>query len=107
MARIEKLNKAMLKETANLIKNEIESEDFLITVTYAKFSTDLTQLKLGISILPENKAGNVLKKLRQKSQIISKTLKNKYNLRLVPFLKWEIDTSHLKIFELDKILNKK
>ena len=104
MSRIEKLNKAMLKETADLINREVENNDCLITITYTKFSNDLTQIKIGFSVLPENRTGDILKKIRKSSVFIAKALKSKYNLRIVPFLKWEVDVSHTKLFEIDKLL---
>lgn len=104
MSRVDKLNKAMLKETADLINREIENNDCLITITYAKFSSDLKQIKIGFSVLPENRIGDILKKIKKNSVFIAKTLKNKYNLRLVPFLKWEVDVSHTKLFEIDELL---
>ena len=107
MSRIDKLNKTILKETADLINREIENNDCLITLTYAKFSSDLTQIKIGFSVLPENRVGDILKKIQKSSTFIAKTLKNKYNLRVVPFLKWEVDFSHSKFFEIEELLEKK
>lgn len=104
MSRIDKLNKAILKEVANLIQGEIDNGDSLITLNYAKFSSDLKEIKLGFSVLPENRTGDILNALQKKSSFIAKAIKIKYNLRLVPFLKWEVDFSYSKIFEIDKLL---
>jgi len=104
MSRIDKLNKVILKEIASLIQGEIDNGDSLITLNYAKFSSDLKEIKLGFSVIPENRTGDILRALQKKSPFMAKTVKTKYNLRLVPFLKWEVDFSYSKIFEIDELL---
>src|SRR6056297_316774 len=102
MSRKEKLDETLKKELAEIINREVPVENFLITVSYADCAPDLSQIKVGISVLPENKTGTGLKKLNPKTKLIAKNLKEKNNLRRVPKVIWISDTSPKNLFEIEE-----
>ena len=106
MSRKEKLDETLKKEVAKIINREVPVENFLITISFADCAPDLSQIKIGVSILPENKTGTALKKLRPKTKLIAKSLKEKNNLRRVPKIIWKPDTSPRNLFDIEEELNK-
>ncbi|MFA5644670.1 MAG: 30S ribosome-binding factor RbfA [Patescibacteria group bacterium] len=106
MAKIEQLNEIIKHTLAEIIIGEIESPNFLITISRVGCSPDLSLAKVFISVLPENFSGTALKKLRSKSSLLNKILKNKANLVRSPRLQWFIDEDLKKFSEIEETLEK-
>ncbi len=91
MSKVNQLNKIIQHNLAEIIVGEIESPNFLITVSNVECSSDLSTAKIFISVLPSNFSGTALKKLRAKSGLMSGILKKKAYLVKSPYLEWLID----------------
>lgn len=106
MSRIEQINELLRSQLANLINQEVNLENGLITVSYVECSPDLRYAKIGISVLPENLTGSALKKLRQSSNQFSRDLKKELNLKYIPRFNWVIDNTEKNAAEIEKTLAK-
>jgi len=104
MSRIDQINKLLRNELANLINQEISLDNGLITVSYVDCSKDLKGAKIAISVLPENKTGSALKKLKQHSCQFYQVLKKKLNLKSIPRFNWIIDNTEKNAAQIEKIL---
>lgn len=104
MSRIIQVNELLKSELANLISQELPLNNGLVTVCYVDCSPDLKNAKIGISVLPYNLSGKILKKLKQHSSQFCKILKKKLNLRHIPRFNWIIDSTERDAAEIDKIL---
>ncbi len=93
MSRIEQINELLRSQLANLINQEVNLENGLITISYVECSPDLHYAKISISVLPENLTGSALKKLRQSSNQFSRDLKKELNLKYIPRFNWVIDNT--------------
>lgn len=72
MASKERINELILEELASAVNREVGIENALITITYVHCSPDLTQAKVGFSVLPDNLTGTALRKLNSAmSQIVT------------------------------------
>ena len=103
MRRPKQLNEFLKSKLANLISREIPIEDGLITMTYADCSPDLRSARVGFSVIPFNKAKNILKKLRKHSSLFTEILQKETRLRKIPKFFWVIDDTELKASAMDKI----
>lgn len=104
MSKVKQLNDIIKNGLAEVIIGEVEAPNFLITVSRVNCSSDLAIAKVFISILPENFSGTALKKLRNKSGVLAKLLKNKTKIIKVPRLIWLIDEDLKKMAEFDKTI---
>ncbi|HPT08328.1 MAG TPA: 30S ribosome-binding factor RbfA [bacterium] len=91
MSKVDQLNRIIQHNLAEIIVGEIESPNFLITISKVECSSDLSKAKIFISVLPDKFSGTALKKLRAKSGFISGILKKKASLVKSPYLEWLID----------------
>lgn len=105
MHRSEQLNDIIKNGLAEVIIGEVESPNFLITISRVSCSSDLAVAKVFVSILPENFSGTALKKLRNKSGVLARLLKNKTKVIKVPRLVWFIDEDLKKIAEFDRAMD--
>ncbi len=92
------------KYLSEIITSEIESPNFLITISKVESSSNLSFAKVFLSILPENFSGTALKKLRNKSAFLSKSLKDKANLVKAPRLEWVIDEDLKRSSKIEETL---
>jgi ribosome-binding factor A len=105
MSRIDKINELLRSELANLINQEININNGLITVTFVDCSKDLKHAKIGISVLPENLSGTALEKLRKESSHFCKILVKKLNIKNIPRFNWIIDDTEKNAAKIENILN--
>jgi ribosome-binding factor A len=103
MRRPEQLNEFLKNKLANLIAREIPMENGLITITYVDCAPDLRRAKIGFSVLPFNKAKNILEKLRKHSSVFTEILIKETRLRKIPKFSWVIDDTEQKASAMDKI----
>lgn len=105
MSKVLQLNEIIKHYLSEIIIGEIESPNFLITIIKVDSSPDLSLAKIYISVLPSNFSGTALKKLRSKSGLLVKILKNKARLTKNPRLEWSIDNDLKKMSQIDEIFD--
>lgn len=105
MSKANQLNEVIKHYLAEIIVSEIESPNFLITISDVKCSPDLSVAKVFISVLPENFFGTALKRLRSKTGHLSKLLKIKARLVRVPKIFWVVDDGFKIAGKLDEAFN--
>ena len=103
MSRIIQVNELLKGELANLISQEIPLNTGLVTICYVDCSPDLKNAKVGVSVLPYNLSGKILKKLKKHSSQFCKILKKKLNLKHIPRFNWIIDSTERNAAELEKV----
>ncbi len=104
MSRMEQVNSLLLKELAGIINREIDIEGALVSVSYVECAPDLREAKVGISVLPENKSAETMKRLRSGTGFLIHKLKAKVKIKYIPDLKWELDVSEREAAEIGDIL---
>jgi len=105
--RMEKINKLLKQEISSLILKELDfKRDVIITVIKAETYSDLNQVKVGISILPFSKAEQVLRVLNSKNSDIQRLLNKKLRMKIVPKIKFKLDSSEEKISRVEQLLKK-
>ncbi len=105
MSKIDSINELIKNTLAESIIGEVESPNFLITITRADCSPDLSRAKIFVSVLPNNFSGTALRNLRNKSVFLSKILKNRARLTKNLYLEWFIDEDLKKMEKIDNLLD--
>ncbi|MFC1613002.1 30S ribosome-binding factor RbfA [Patescibacteria group bacterium] len=102
--RVEQINELFRRSISECIVSEIEfSDEAMATITKISTSNDLKNIKVFVSIFPENKRGSIIEILNKKRNCFKKYLANNLQLRCIPRMKFFIDASEDKVDEIDKI----
>ncbi len=105
--RMEKINQLIKEEVSNLILRNLDiSREIMITVIDVETSSDLTQTRIGISILPFLKAEKTLKILNSQIFNIQRALDRKLKTKIVPKIRFRIDESQEKASKVERLLKK-
>jgi ribosome-binding factor A len=102
--RIKSANINLRDEIAAIINRELEFNDVLVTVTSAEISKDLKNLKVYISVLPQEKLQSVLKELRKNIFHLSKNLNKKIKIKQMPKIKFFKDEGHANYLQIEDII---
>lgn len=105
MASADRLNELLLEELAQAVNREVGVENALLTITYVDCSSDLTQARVGFSVLPDNLAGTALRKLTTSTSQIVEILRKRVKLRKMPHLIWEFDSTEKEASRLEQLIN--
>ncbi|PIR93369.1 ribosome-binding factor A [Candidatus Falkowbacteria bacterium CG10_big_fil_rev_8_21_14_0_10_43_10] len=103
--RIEQINELLRKEIALAIERDVELPDILATVTKVECLPELSEAKVWISILPDNRAGSGLQGLRRQQGLIYNALKKNTVLRRIPKLNFIFDNTEKNVAEIYKIIS--
>jgi len=83
--RIEKVNALIKKELSLILLREMDfSKDALITVTRVEAVPNLSEAKIYISTMPENKSDRVQEILKRKVYDIQQCLNKRLKMRPIP-----------------------
>lgn len=105
--RIQRINELLKQEIGSLILKELDfSRDTMITITGVFTSDDLRQAKVKVSILPYLKAERILKVLNSQAFLLQKLLNKKLNMRIVPKIKFKLDSSEEQKTKIEQLLKK-
>jgi len=102
---IEQVNELLRKETAFSIRRDLELPDVLVTVVKVDCTQDLKEAKVWISVLPDNKAGSTMGKIRKQQGLIYTALKKNTVLRQIPVLEFIFDDTQKHAAEIDEVIS--
>jgi len=100
--RIEKVKSLLQREISQILLKEIEFPGSLVTVTGVSLTPDFSKAKVLITVFPEQKEKDVLKKLKEESSFIRFTLGKKLTLKPIPKISFEIDEGAKNLYLIDK-----
>lgn len=105
--RIKKLNDLLRDEVGKILVEEFEKEESaLVTVTGANISPTLEHATIKLSVFPQDKAGEVIKKIEKQIYHIQQLLNKRLAMRPVPKIRFEIDTSEEKATKIEDLFKK-
>lgn len=91
MSRIEQVNELLHREIAVAIRRDVEAPDALITVISVSCSPDFREAQVKVSILPDNRTGSTMERLRKQQGLVYAYIKKHTKLRRVPALRFVFD----------------
>ena len=104
--REKKLNKLLMVEVAEALKELSVSSSTLVTVLGTKISPTLEHATIIVSVFPLEKSEIVLESLNRKIYPIQQTLNKRLNLRTVPKIRFELDTTEEQAARIEELLDK-
>ncbi len=104
--RIPQLNSLIQKELGRAFLDEIElPPGALTTIMQVETSPDLSQAKIWISVLPEQKRAGILRALQRQRAALQSFLNRRLILRKIPRLVFCLDISEEKAARINKLLD--
>jgi len=104
MPKIPRLNELLRAELATAVSREVGLPDALITITYVECAPDLSQAKIGFSVLPDSLAGTALRHLKSATSQLLPILRSRIKLRKFPHLIWEFDATEREAAKIERLL---
>lgn len=106
MYRIPKVNELIKQELGKIILQEEDfGQDVFVTITEVQSSGNLQNAAVKISVLPANKAAEILKKLNRHIFNLQKILDKKLYMRPIPKIRFIIDEGEIRAGRIDKLIN--
>ena len=104
--RIVKVNELIKRELGQIILREVEMpEKTVATLTRVVASGNLQQAKVYISVVPDEKAQEVLKVLGRDIFTIQQILNRKLKMRPVPKILWVLEKATAAAQRIEEILD--
>ncbi len=107
--RLNKVGRLIQKELSEIFQNQTRTmHGVMVSVTTVRVSPDLSVCRVYLSIFPSEKGQELINSINanQKSIRFELGKRVRYQLRIIPELKFFIDDSLDYIENIDKLLNK-
>jgi len=105
--RILQVNELLQQELGIILLRELDvQQNTLVTLTRVDAAPNLQQAKIYISVMPEEKAKEVLKLLQKEVYGIQQLLNKRLNMRPVPRIEWVLEEKTKEAQEIEEILDK-
>lgn len=107
--RIDKINRLLEKELAEILRQETaKTHGLLVSVSAVRTAPDLSFAKVFVSVFPSENGKSVVENLNKQVSGIRGALGNKvrYQLRIIPELRFDIDDSLDYLERIDELLKK-
>lgn len=107
--RIDKINRLLEKELAEILRQETaKTHGLLVSVSAVRTAPDLSFAKVFVSVFPSENGKSVVENLNRQVSGIRGALGNKvrYQLRIIPELRFDIDDSLDYLERIDQLLKK-
>lgn len=102
--RIARVNELLKEEIAKILRENLTTEDILITVLLCETAFNLQSAKITLSVMPPEKGEIVLRNIQENIFDIQQQLNKTLNMRPVPKLYFELSGAGEKTRRIDKIL---
>lgn len=103
--RNERIAELVLRTVGNILKEEIDTRDALVTISEIVLSPNHQHAKLLVSIYPQENQEKVLLELEEKIRQIQRALNQKLRMRPVPKISFALDDSEEKAQKIIDILD--
>ncbi|MBR0037325.1 MAG: 30S ribosome-binding factor RbfA [Bacteroidales bacterium] len=107
--RLDKVNRLIEKELAEIIRQETaKTRGLMVSVSAVRTAPDLSFAKVFVSVFPSDRGTEIVKNLNTHVSGIRGALGNqvRYQLRIIPELRFEIDDSLDCLERIDELLKK-
>lgn len=101
--RHERVSELIRKELGEIILRDLEFPGAIMTILEVDVTKKLDYARVHVSVIPSNKAEDVLKILNSQRRDLQGKLLRKINIRPMPEVQFEIDHGAEKAAEIEKI----
>jgi ribosome-binding factor A len=99
-----RVQKLVREELSKIILRELEFPGALVTITEVVVDKKLGMARVKVSVLPADKANEVLKILEKNSGMLQHLLLRKINIKPMPRIRFEIDRGPENAARVEKAL---
>ncbi|HLD86220.1 MAG TPA: 30S ribosome-binding factor RbfA [Patescibacteria group bacterium] len=104
--RLQKLESLLRSEVGAILERELElPPNTLLTITSVTVLPDLSQARLGVSILPVDRSQRIFKLLAAKAPNLQQLANRRLRLYRVPRLNFYLDSSLAEADHIDRLLD--
>jgi len=104
--RLQKLESLLRSEVGAILERELElPPNTLLTITSVTVLPDLSQARLGVSILPVDRSQRIFKLLAAKAPNLQQLVNRRLRLYRVPKLSFYLDDSLAEADRIERLLN--
>ena len=104
--RNERLTSVYRREVSLFIEREFKLQNTLIAVTGVTLSDNLNELRIMVSVWPDEKENAVLKTLNDAKKEFRGYIGQKVRIKHVPEVSFELDETEKKRIQIESILKK-
>jgi ribosome-binding factor A len=105
--RAQRVNQLIKKELSQIVLREMDfPEKVLVTLTRVDTSSDLKQAKIYISVIPEEKARNVLDNLNKSIYYLQQKLNQRLRMRPIPRIKFMEERKTAEAGRVEELLER-
>ncbi len=105
--RIQRVNQLIKKELSQILLKEFDfPKDILVTLTRVKTSTDLNEVKVHISVIPEKEIKKIIKLLNRNLRQIQQKIGKRLEMRIIPKIRFVEETKTREAARIDELLEK-
>jgi ribosome-binding factor A len=105
MNRVSRVNQLIKEELSRIVLLEVDfPEGVLVTLTRADVSANLIEAKVYVSVLPEDRAGQVLKTLSSKIYSMQQQLNKRLNMRPIPKIRFVEERNTAEAGKIEELL---
>ncbi|MDO8529591.1 MAG: ribosome-binding factor A [bacterium] len=103
--RIEKINKLIKQQLAEIITREINFKPgVFLTISKVDTARDLRYTRISVSIFPEKEDSYAMETLRKETYHLQGELNKKLSLKIMPKMEFLIDKTEFKADVVEKLL---
>lgn len=105
--RLSQVNELIKRELSQILLRELDfPEKVLVTITDVKTSSNLSQVRVWISAIPESHSEKVLRILNKQIYFIQQVLNKRLNMRPVPKIVFAREKQFSEAARIEQVLDK-
>lgn len=104
--RLGRINSILRKEISQILLEEIDFDNALVTVTEVITRPNLTQADVLLTVMPDKEEEKALKILGKNLYDIQKTINKRLKTKPVPKISFKIDEGIKNLYRIDEISSK-
>lgn len=105
--RIKKVDALIQKELGNILFRDVDfPQGVLVTITRVDSSPNLSESKIYISVMPDNRLDKVIEILNRRIYYIQQILNKRLRMRPIPRIEFRKEESTKKAAEVEELLEK-
>lgn len=105
--RLGRINSILRREISQILLEEIDFDNVLVTITEVIARPNLTQAEVLFTVMPEKEEEKVLEILKRNVYDIQRTINRRLKTKPVPKIIFIIDEGMKNLYRIDQLTNKR
>jgi ribosome-binding factor A len=101
--RSQRVSKLVREELSKIIGRELEFSNALVTLTEVEIDKKLEHAKVDVSVIPSERADDVLDELERKAGYLQHLLMKRINIKPMPRIAFQLDRGYEHAAQIEKL----